>query len=263
MSFVRYLRLGLLFCLLPLLAPAQSNYYLRNADVPMPRRLNTVLYTNVDFDTTLVNTQVNKGQIIGRTPDQPLVRSVRYGLAIIDSEQAYEAGQFQRAAELLEEAARHEPTNPFITYQLARALYKTDATKPRAYTLYRRLVTQLDAAAPATDSTVVVDLGFVEAYWKLGTLYMDNEQWPDAIVSISRFLMGAQTLDYLHPALHEQALGYLTECFYQVQDAEKCRYFGQRVLKLYPRNEYVRPYLAGLPKPKAAAAKAKPTARKR
>ncbi|RAK66735.1 hypothetical protein DLM85_10990 [Hymenobacter edaphi] len=245
--------------MLPLLTRGQSRYYFRNADVALPRRINTVVLTSVDFDSTLLNTEVNPGQIIGQVTAQPLVRSARYGLAIIDSEQAYETGDFPRAAKLLETAALHEPDNPFITYQLARALYKTDATKPRAYTLYQRLITQLDAAVPATDSAVAVDVHFVEAYWKLGTLHMDNEQWPEAILSISRFLLGAQTLDYLDATIREQALGYLTECFFAIHDAEKCRYFGQRVLKLNPKNQYVRPYLAALAKP----APKQPAGRKR
>lgn len=249
----RYGPLGLLLWLLPLLAAAQSKYSFRNDDVVLLRRFNTVAFTRIDFDSVLVaGRTINKGQEMRHVAETPLIRSVRYGLALIDSEKAYEAGDFVQSARLLETAAQREPDNPFITYQLARALYRTDATKPRSHTLYRRLVSQLDGAMPPNDSTVVVDMGFVEAYWKLGTLQMDNEQWPDAILNISRFVLGAQSLDYLDASIHEQALGYLAECFFMVRDADMCRYFGQRTLKLYPRNQYVREYLTALPKPAAA-----------
>lgn len=91
------------------------------------------------------------------------MRSALYGVRIIASEEAYEVGDFATAAAELEEAARREPTNPFITYQLARSLYRNEAAKPRAYELYQRLMRQIEAAAPRNDSVLYVDVWFAEA----------------------------------------------------------------------------------------------------
>ncbi|WP_303310232.1 tetratricopeptide repeat protein [Hymenobacter sp. BT730] len=175
-----------------------------------------------------------------------MIRSVRYGLQLIDSEAAYEKGQYAAAAAALEEAGQREPQNPFVIYQLARSLYKLDDSKPQAYTLYKRLITQLDEAGSQNDSTLNVDVWFAEAYWKLSTLYMDNQQWPEAVVSISQFLLAAPEEDYKGTPLQEQVLAYLTECFYSMSDRQMCQYYGELTLKLFPQNQYVKPYLAEL-----------------
>ncbi|TGE21879.1 tetratricopeptide repeat protein [Hymenobacter aquaticus] len=242
----------LLFCLLwPIMGYGQSNYRLYGPQAALPKHINTINIIHVEFDTTLIGSRVEAGQTVGQADQTPLVRSARYGLQILDSEAAYEQGQYARAAALLEEAGQREPQNPFVTYQLARALYKIDDSKPRAYTLYQRLITQLDGAVPQNDSTLNVDVWFAEAYWKLGTLYMDNQQWPEAILSISQFLLAAPKPAYAGTPLHEQVLAYLTECFYHVGDAAMCRHYGQLTLQMFPRNSYVKPYLAHLPAPTA------------
>ena len=150
---------------------------------------------------------------------------------------------------MLEEAVLQEPDNPFIIYQQARCLYRNEATKPRAYQLYQRLVKQLDTAVPPGPADLNADAWFVEAYWKLGTLYMDHAQWSKAIFSISQFLLVAPREQYAGTLLHEQILNYLTEAFSRLSDAKMCRHFGQLTLKDFPKNQYVRPYLARLPKP--------------
>jgi hypothetical protein len=250
---------GLLF-LLPATSFGQLGYHLYGQHAVLPDRVRTINLIHVEFDTTIrVGTHIEAGQVIGRADTPPLVRSVRYGLQLIDSEAAYEAGRYAEAAALLETAAQLEPANPFITYQLARALYQLDDTKPRAYTLYQRLISQLDGAGLPDPATLNVDVWFSEAYWKLGTLYMDNEQWPEAIQSISQALLSASPENYAGTTVKEQMLQYLTECFYHIGNAELCRHYGNLTLQLFPRNAYVRPYLAHLPRPKAAA---KPPVRK-
>ena len=262
---VRAYLVGLLLLVLPALpGHGQSRFYLYTDDIALPVHVNTIALLHVDFDTTLhVGTTVVEGQQIGRADLHPLVRSVRYGLKIIASEEAYAAGDFTTAANELEEAARREPANPFITYQLARSLYRNEAAKPRAYELYQRLMRQVEAGVPRNDSVLYVDAWFSEAYWKLGTLYLDHARWGDAVRSINQFLAATSRSDYATTLLYEQILGYLTESFYQLGDAKLCRHYGQLTLKHFPANQYVRPYLARLPKAAAPAAPAAPAARRR
>lgn len=49
--------------------------------------------------------------------------------------------------------------------------------------------------------------------------------------------------------LREQILQYQTECFANLHNAKLCRYFGQRTLHFFPKNQYVKRYLAALPRP--------------
>ncbi|MDQ2771992.1 MAG: hypothetical protein M3Y54_16010 [Bacteroidota bacterium] len=228
----------------------QSRFYLYNDLIALPVRINTLNMLHVEFDTTLVGSAVEQGQIIGRADSGPLVRSARYGMKLIAAEDEYAASRYAQSAALLQEAAQREHTNPFIGYQLARSLYRNDATKPQAFQLYQRLVRQLDAAVPVPDSVLNTDVWFAEAYWKLGTLYLDRAQWADAARSIAQFQIAAPLSEYQGTPLHEEIMGYLTECFYQLHDAKLCRHFGNLTLKYFPQNQYVRPYLAHLPKTK-------------
>lgn len=246
-------RLCLALLLLPLLtfyrpAHGQSRFYLFTEQIALPVDINTMNMLHVEFDTTLIGSTVKQGQTIAQVDSGPLVRSARYGMKLIAAEDEYAAGRYTQSAALLEEAAQREPANPFITYQLARSLYRNDATKPRAFQLYQRLVRQLNAAVPMPDSVLNTDVWFAEAYWKLGTLYLDRAQWAEAARSIAQFQIAAPLGEYEGTSLHEEILGYLTECFYQLHDAGLCRHFGDLTLKYFPQNQYVRPYLAHLPK---------------
>ncbi|RSK35166.1 tetratricopeptide repeat protein [Hymenobacter metallilatus] len=238
----------LLFFSLSTAGQAQNRYWVHSPQVVLPRGINTIEMLHVDFDTRLLGTKIQPGQVVGYTSEMPLIRSVRYGLALVKSEEAYGAGRYAEAAALVEEAYQKEPDNPFILNQLARALYRTDAQKPRAHTLYQQLVNRVRSAVPASDSAVVVDAQFAEAYWKLGTLHMDNAQWAEALLCISQAVLAAPTDLYAGSKLQEQMLQYQTECLFELGEADLCRQFGQQTLRLFPRNTYVRPYLARLPR---------------
>lgn len=223
---------------------AQSHYSRYGDYKVLPPAYNTFVVVHVDFDTALhVGNAVKPGQIIGYEQDRPLVRSARFGMKLIASEEAYDAGQYAVAAKLLAEAARTEPNNPFITYQLARCLYRLE-DREHVYPLYVNLVAQLDKAVPAADSVLTVDAWFVEAYWKLATLYLDLEEWPGAIRSMSQFMAAANPQYYENTPLHEQLLGYLTESFYHLNDREMYQFYGAETLRRFPKNQYVKQYLA-------------------
>jgi tetratricopeptide (TPR) repeat protein len=233
---------------------AQTHYQRYGDYKVLPPAYNTFSVVHVDFDTTLrVGAAVAAGQIIGYEQSQPLVRSVRFGLKIIASEEAYDAGQYVEAASLLEEAARAEPDNPFVVYQLARSLYRV-GDRERAYPLYTRLMTQLDQVGPAADSVLTVDAWFVDAYWKLATLHLDLGEWPSAIRNMAQFMAATNPQEYERTLLFEELLGYLTESFYHLNDPEMCRFYRAETLRRFPANQYVKQYLLPI--------KAKPSVKK-
>ncbi|MET4105420.1 hypothetical protein [Hymenobacter sp. UYP22] len=249
-----FIFLWLLLCTVSASAQAPVRYWVHGQRAVLPVSINTIELLHVEFDSTLFNKQVEVGQVIGHTTGQPLIRSVRYGLQLLKSEELYADGSYSEAATVLEEAFAKEPTNPFILNQLARSLYRTDKTKPRAYTLYQQLVQQLASVVPAHDSILTADAQFSEAYWKLGTLYMDNQQWPEALLSISQFLVATPEETYAGTPLHEQVLNYQTECLYELKEVTLCRQFGKQAMQLFPSNRYVQPYLAKLsPSPRVPA----------
>ncbi|WP_201977425.1 hypothetical protein [Hymenobacter rubidus] len=236
---------------LGLLLPATgvAQYYFRTPDAVLPVRKNSVSYTHVDVvDNLPLGSKVQKGQQIAVIQPEPAVQSEGYDLVLAGAKKAYDEGFFPQAAAALADAVVHEPDNPFLLYHYARALYKTDETKPQSYTVYQQLIAALARQGGENDTIAVVDMWFPEAYWKLGTLQMDNAQWAAAVDNIARALLSLEELGTLNSTpIHEEALAYLTECFYNLQNAKLCRYYGNRTLKLFPHNRYVQPYLAHLP----------------
>ncbi|GAA4356707.1 hypothetical protein GCM10023185_20760 [Hymenobacter saemangeumensis] len=221
---------------------AQTRYQRYGDYKVVPPGYNTFNVVHVDFDTTLrVGNAVAAGQIIGYEQSKPLVRSVRFGMRIIASEEAYDAGQYSEAVNLLKEAARTEPNNPFVVYQLARSLYRA-GDRERAYPLYARLMTQLNQAGPAADSVLTVDAWFADAYWKMATLHLDLGNWPAAIRNMAQFMAAANPQEYEHTPLFEELLSYLTESFYHLNDRELYRFYYAETLRRFPKNQYVKQF---------------------
>ena len=237
--------------MLPLMSNAQ--YHLMTPDAVLPYVKNTVLKQHASLNPNASAKQIARaGQHLMQPDPLPLVQSSAYGPALVASQAFYAQGQFAKAAAQLTTGVAKEAQNPFLLFHFARALYATEARKPQSFIVYQQLVRNLDLDNGENDSTATIDYWFLEAYWKLGTLQMDQSQWGPAAYDIARFLAGASSLNELtqEPLLYEQALGYLTECYFKLNEPEICRYYGARTLKFFPKNQYVKPYLAKLPTPK-------------
>ena len=168
---------------------------------------------------------------------------------VAEAEQDYNAGRFVEAAAHLKPFANQEVVAPQVLSQYARALYRIPGGKAQSYAAYQRLIALLDAYGREDATTCAIYLPFSECYYKLATMQMDNARWELAAYNLSRFLYALNAV----PAsktndIYETALQYQTECFAELGDAKLCRHYGQLTLKHFPANQYVRPYLARLPK---------------
>ena len=128
-----------------------------------------------------------------------------------------------------------EPGNFFILNSYARACYWEE--KEESFKAYKTLVDMLDSVYQGTESKIPVDLWFREAYWKLGTLYMDNSLFEQAYYEISRSLICMQ--DIKGEPIYCQALEYLTECAFMFKEDELARHLAKRTLFYDPGNAYV------------------------
>lgn len=225
-----------------------GSYLFLSPNCGLPTRITVINMLHSDADSLPIGTKVYPGMVVAHVQPFPAIRSVYYGSDLTASEAAYDAGHFAEAASLLTEAVNHEPNNPFLLNAYARALYQVNETKAQSYTVYQAFFRAQRAQYVPAANELAVDSWFLESYWKFGTLCLDNEQWEQAAASIEQFLAGYDRIDVPNPLLLEQALGYLTEAFFQLRKTELCRYYGQRTLKLYPTNRYVGRYLAALPK---------------
>ena len=229
-----------------LLAPlrSQAQWKLINADSAFPtgkRYFNVVgdsqPVTNADLDRPHA-----KWPKIQTPPPHPT--------EIAESEREYNAGQFAEAAACLKPLVVQKLVAPEVLYQYARALYRIPDAKPQSFAAYQRLIALLDTYGREDGATCVVYVPFVESYFKLATMQMDNAQWQLAAYNLSRFLYALNAVpSYKTADIYEQALQYQTECFAELGNASLCSYYGKRTLKLFPQNHYVGQYLAHLRPP--------------
>jgi tetratricopeptide (TPR) repeat protein len=225
-----------------------GGYLFLSPNCGLPAHINIINMLHSDVDSLPIGTKVYPGMVVAHVQPLPAIRSIYYGSALTASEAAYNEGQFADAATLLTEAVEHEPNNLFLLNAYARALYQVNETKPQSYAAYQAFFKAQKAEYAPANNELAVDSWFLESYWKFGTLCLDTEQWSQAVASIEQFLAGYDRMNAPNPQLLEQALSYLTEAFFQLHKVELCRYYGQRTLKLYPANQYVKRYLAALPK---------------
>ena len=91
--------------------------------------------------------------------------------------------------------------------------------------------------APAA---VTVDVWFVDAYWKVGTLHIDRAEWERAAFEISRALAGGSMWERL---ASDQALAYLIRAYHEMDRRDVARYYAERALERNPRNMFAKRYL--------------------
>jgi predicted Zn-dependent protease len=187
-------------------------------------------------------TPVVAEETIGAPLPLPPTLSQRHHAAIETAGARYQARQYDEALAAIVPAYRDEPENPFVLEVYARTLYRLER-RAEAFEPYRRLVALLDAqrlrVPQAGARSVLIDMWFIDAYWKLGTLHMDRAEYDRAAFEISRSLAtGADSLQRL-----DQAYSYLTKAYFYLGDHEAARAFGRLALRNNPRNQYVRPFL--------------------
>jgi hypothetical protein len=210
---------------------------------------------------------------LGKTLKEPSLLSKKHDQSIRESISLYDAGNYKQAAKILEKAADDEASNPFILYNYARALYRYDRGK--SYSVYARLIELLDAQTDTESyveikpyseflneiedqrlqqdilsvqrefkkfnyTKIKIDMWFIEAYWKIGTLHLDRKEYLKAAFEITRGLEGGLGS---YKKLKEQAYQYLTEAYFYLKKYALALYCAQKTLDINPLNTYVDKYV--------------------
>ncbi|MFZ5629715.1 MAG: hypothetical protein ACOY5B_11340 [Spirochaetota bacterium] len=225
-------------------------------------RENYIIYHNVIADTQPAS-RIRRGTTpgIGRLRQKP-ARLTLDDVTFRKAEAAYAARDFVTASHQFEKLMAQEPGNPFIVNALARTYYQMDERKGDALRQYERLMgilrqgyldsekysvtIKLDNTNP-TGGAYVIDPWFLEAHWKLGTLYLDVEQYqPAAFQILLAYLFNHfetdENIDEATRPLATQMTAYLTEAFFYLKDEANNRHFYCRTLELDRQNTYVQQF---------------------
>ena len=215
---------------------AQNN--LNNPDFLISSSIEDIVLVHMSSDLNKNNSEVKIGQKIGTIDKLPKKTSIKNDSKIKKSKEHYKNGEYEKAYEILINSIENEPNNPFILEPIARAQYKLPSKQKESFENYKLLIHQLDSLNGTSKTKITVDMWFIESYWKLGTLYMDNSEWKKAQYEINRFLMSIQNMK--GSVIYVQALAYLTECFFELDNQELYKHFANRTLIYDPNNEYAK-----------------------
>jgi len=216
----------------------------RNPDIPLSNSMGIFRIIHVVSSQKSETYDANIGEKIGTVEKYPEKLSDKFDREIRLSINYYGNKNFDSARTILESAMIIESKNPFILDNYARACYYVD--RPTSFNVYKKLISQLDSTYQNSDSLTVVDIWFRDAYWKLGTLYMDNKEWRNAYYDISRFLGAIQ--ESKGKKVYIQALEYLTECAFNSYDDKLADYLANRVLVYDKQSEYAHKVLTEIKK---------------
>ncbi len=213
-------------------------YQKNNPDIPLMNEWDKIAVYHFHVSDQILSSKdtiIKKGREFGFITGYPEPMSETYDKEIKLSIEYYNKGDYHNAKNILTEAEKKEPNNFFILEHYSRACYKID--KEESYRVYQKLVRSLDSVWYDTNYQFSIDLWHKEAYWKLGTLYMDNKKWKEAYFEISRFLF--TITEQKGKSSYCQVLEYLTECAYMFYEDDLALYLANRTLLCDPKNKYV------------------------
>jgi len=217
-------------------------------DIPIMNEWINVDFIHIDFnDMNLkVGDKIKAGDLVGHISKYPDTLSLQFDNEIKQSMDFYNKQEYDKASDVLKTALEVEPDNYFVLNNYARACYWTN--REESFRVYQVLVNKLDSTYQTSDNKVIVDLWFREAYWKLGTLYMDFNQYDYAYLEISR--SQASIKDMIGTNVYTQGLQYLTECAYEMNQDELASYLAERTLIYDRKNEYAKDVIKMIKKQK-------------
>lgn len=260
-----------------------DNIYKKNIEENV--KLEYLIYKNdfiflhiIPSDLLKIRNEVKQYQYLGSQENMPKKLSNKYDFIINKSIKLYNEKRYEEAAKTLEAAVNNEPDNPFILNYYAKALFWFD--NDNSFLYYKKLADILNnqdlgekylelkentndmltiknnklveeikeiqsEMAKINSNKIIVDLWFLEAYWKLGTLYLDRNDYKRGVYEITRAMV---TLVNENNLLREQAYSYLCECYCILNKPELANYCKEEVFKINPNNTYILKFLEMLKK---------------
>ncbi len=183
---------------------------------------------------------INPSQKLGAIPPWPNMLSRDHDAEIRLAIEEYNKEEYKNAVAILREIYESEKGNLFFIYAFAKALFRFEKYYEESYELFQTLREQLDRENSIAENEILIDHWFPDLYWKLAIFYLDMKEYEKAAFEIARSI----SCDYdIESERFEHALGYLTECYYYLDNREFNNYLYRATKRLFPSNEYVEPFL--------------------
>ncbi len=192
-----------------------------------------VAYHHV-IPTAHVGDNVGPTRQAGVVQPFPDLQSPRHQNLLVLARERYSQARFLEAVGAIQPALGDEPDNPFVLNEYARALFQIDSLRPVARQQYQRLEAIL-VGGETPESTVVIDMWFPDAYWKLGMLYLDAGNYSGAYLELAKVALTNPS----SPVIREQLYAYLAEAAFHLGEQPTADWFIDKTLELDPANQYV------------------------
>lgn len=221
----------------------------------------------VKYHNVIAHEKIKEGQNVSSQDNLGRIRERPKPLTPNDElfekgQELYGQNDFENALRVFLKIYKIDEKNPFVLNALARTWYKMPNQGGRSIKAYLYLMKIIEAGyfdsekySVLVDSdrrskskgTMVIDPWFLEAYWKLGTLYLDYQEYPKAIVEMSKmyyYEFNAQKqIESADFPMAGQLFGYLTEAYFHTRNAKANSYFYCRTKEIDPGNKYVDQFL--------------------
>ncbi|XDD46636.1 tetratricopeptide repeat protein [Leptospira sp. WS39.C2] len=197
-----------------------------------------------------VGDSLEAGQVAGTMTPIPSVVSKSFETQFRKAEQLYADKKFNEAVTVLEPTLNVEKRNPFLWNLYARALYAANRKK-ESFSAYKTLLSINDEDETydedGSPNIVIIDVWFLEAYWKISSIYLDQGEYAKSIFYNRKMLdivtFANQQYNPNNMVYNVTALSYLAEAYYFLNLKEPNNYYACETLKLDPKNQYVLQFL--------------------
>ncbi|EOQ87910.1 hypothetical protein LEP1GSC202_0389 [Leptospira yanagawae serovar Saopaulo str. Sao Paulo = ATCC 700523] len=162
------------------------------------------------------------------------------------SEIFYYERKYNEALNILIPALKEEKNNPFLLNAYARTLY-TLGRRKESFDTYKLLISIIDkdetVLPDGSYENVVIDTYFLEAYWKISTIYLDYQDFKKSIY-YNRKMLDVITLGntYYDPNTMDYNIGavtFLAEAYYFLNMKNENHFYACETFKLDRNNKYI------------------------
>jgi tetratricopeptide (TPR) repeat protein len=221
----------------------------------------TVRYHNVlPYENIVEGAEVTVKDYLGKI--RPYPKPLTLDERTFDiAEDAYQRGEYRRAATEYIKVYNLDKTNPFVINAIARTFYKLENQRGRSFRAYLDLMKIIENGYMDSEKysvsvgklkakgqkVVVIDPWFLEAYWKLGTLYLDYQEYDKAVLEMSKMyyyeFRAHKDIPEADKGMAVQLFSYLTEAYFHLKNRNANAYFYCRTKEIDPANTFVEEFM--------------------